>query len=546
MEDSNNPDGNQEDNIRQNNDITDNMYSYRDDNQNNHESGGAIRRSLGDVNPINSQKYNNQFGSTNHINENNINNNNHNHIDQFNISEKSSEGNQKSNLFWVPYLILGCVEGATILALALLMEYKYAIGTYTNDTSEECENTFTDIDFNYGQLRDINIMAFIGFGLLHTILKKNSWTAISINTLLIAFSVQIALFFNFVWKMAFIEKWDDEKLNFYLINKAIFISCSVSITYGCVLGKISVIQSLIMAFFEIVLASMNMQLSEVKLEAIDTGGALYVHTFGAVFALAISVVLFCSTKSKTKISRFENLYRPTYFSYLTTFLGVLFIFSFMPSFNAVLSHVQQNVNRARINTYLSLFGSVVSSAITSGIINQGKFVMEQIMYGVISGGIIISGCCTVCLYHWASLILGTCSGAIAVAILAMIKPFFINWGLKDICNVLIVHGIFGILGGFITPMFIGGLDKNDIENSHLFFDETRKRGRQAGIQVGAIFITIGISFVGGIATGFLMKVSTCNEIQIYFNDGEFFDNLDEEIKARLDDDFDKGSQPSYN
>ena len=124
MEDSNNPDGNQEVNIRQNNDITDNMYSYRDDNQNNHESGGAIRRSLGDVNPINSQKYNNQFGSTNNINENNINNNNHNHIDQFNISEKSSEGNQKSNLFWVTYLILGGVEGATIFALALLMEYK--------------------------------------------------------------------------------------------------------------------------------------------------------------------------------------------------------------------------------------------------------------------------------------------------------------------------------------------------------------------------------------------------------------------------------------
>ena len=56
MEDSNIPDENQEDNIRQNNDNTDNMYSYRDDNQNARESGGAIRRSMGDVNPNNSQK----------------------------------------------------------------------------------------------------------------------------------------------------------------------------------------------------------------------------------------------------------------------------------------------------------------------------------------------------------------------------------------------------------------------------------------------------------------------------------------------------------
>ena len=74
-----------------------------------------------------------------------------------------------------------------------------------------------------------------------------------------------------------------------------------------------------MALFEIILATMNMQLCQEKLEAVDTGGALYIHTFGAIFALSISVVLFCSTKSKTKISRFENLYRPDYFSYLTTF-----------------------------------------------------------------------------------------------------------------------------------------------------------------------------------------------------------------------------------
>ena len=43
-----------------------------------------------------------------------------------------------------------------------------------------------------------------------------------------------------------------------------------------------------------------------------------------------------------------------------------------------------------------------------------------------------------------------------------------------------------------------------------------------------------------------MKVSTCGEIKVYFNDGELFDGLDEDIQEKLDDDFDKGSQPSYN
>ena len=534
MEDPNIPGGNQEDEIQQNNNNTDNMYSYRDENnpQNNQESGNAIRRSMGDVNPNNSQKFNNnQFGS---------NNNNNNHIDDFNISEKSSESNRENNLFWVPYLILGCLEGAIILALALLMEYQYNIGP--SDGGEE-----DNINFNYGQLRDINIMAFIGFGLLHTILKRNSLTAVSINTLLIAFSVQIAIFFNFVWKMAFKEKWEAEKLNFFLINKAIFISCSVSITFGCVVGTLSVIQYLIMALFEIILATMNMQLLQEKLETVDTGGVLYIHTFGAVFAISISVVLFCSTKSRNKLHRFENLNVPNYFSYITSFLGVLFTFCFFPSFNSILSGEIRNINRARINTYLSLFSSVVGSVVTSGIINQGKFVLEQILYGVLSGGIIISGCCTVCFYHWAAMILGTCSGAIAVVILALVKPYFINFGFRDTCNVILIHGIFGILGGFITPMFIRGLDTDNIKEFQLFTDTGRKTSKQAGIQVGGLFITLGISFVGGIATGFLMKVSSCNEIKILFNDVEFFENLDEEVDNKLnEDDFDKGSQPSYN
>ena len=78
--------------------------------------------------------------------------------------------------------------------------------------------------------------------------------------------------------------------------------------------------------------------------------------------------------------------------------------------------------RARINAYLSLIGSVIGSVVTSGMINEGRLVLEQISYGTISGGIIISVCCSVCFFHWAALILGTLSEAIAVIILGFVKP----------------------------------------------------------------------------------------------------------------------------
>ena len=499
---------------------SENMYSYRDNSKSDKE-GNAIRRSMGEKNP-NKDTFNCDF----------------------------------ENAYWIPFLILAIIESLIILALALLFEREFDLdksdklhnSTYIDDNGVNYYNYNEDeIKFNYGKLRDLNIMAFMGFALIHCILLQNIWTSISMNTLIIALSVQIALFFNFVWKMAFKEIWEEERMNFYFINKAIFISCTISVTYGSVIGKLSFIQHIIMAMFETLLASMNFELLEEKLQLVDTGGALYVHLFGATFSISISVVLFCSSKAKNKIQRFLYLNRTSYFSYIIFFIGLLFLFVFFPSFNSILSRVQTNVNRARINTYFSLFGSVIGSTVTSGIINEGKLVLEQILYGVLSGGIIISGCCSVCFYPWAALILGTLSATICVVIVSKVKPFFINWGLNDICNILIVHGIFGLLGGFITPMFVRGLDHNDVKNYKLFYDTNRSTARQAGIQVGGLFITLGISFVGGIATGFLMKVSTCSELNWMFTDAEMFKDfiLDGNGKGIDDDSSDNVSQPSY-
>ena len=68
---------------------------------------------------------------------------------------------------------------------------------------------------------------------------------------------------------------------------------------------------------------------------------------------------------------------------------MLFLFIFFPSFNSAICDNLPNMYRARINTYLSLIGSVIGSVVTSGMINEGRLVLEQILYGTISGGIII-------------------------------------------------------------------------------------------------------------------------------------------------------------
>lgn len=519
MDNIDDPNIKQEENGQQN--ASENMYSYRDNNNQITQEGGAIRRSIGEGNP-NLNNFQNNFGSgyaQNYINNGNV---------EIQYSQNNFYNSNNHSFSWETYLILGIIEVLIIVILAIFFETKIKY----ND-EEENENNSS----NYGLLRDMNIMNFIGFAMLHSILRRSSWMSISINILLIAISVQIALLFNYLWKKAFIENIDEEIFDLIYLMKAVFISSSVLITSGCVLGKISMIQYIILAFFETILSTLNYQLCEAKLKIIDYGGSLYIHTFGAIFGVAISTVLFCSTKIKQSFQKYNYLNKSNYFSNLTTFLGMIILFCYFPSFNSALAgkeklsttiDTEKIRQRGRYNTYFSLLGSVMGAFITSGFLNTGRFIFEELIFGCISGAIIISGCCTVCLSFWGSIIIGTLGGTISVILLSKIKPVFVKWGLKDTCNIIIIHGINGLLGSFFTPIMISAFKKkNEIKEFLIHLGkESEDAHEQSSIQIGAIFITIGISFIGGIATGYLMKVSLCGKITQFFTDAEFFKEED--------------------
>jgi ammonium transporter Rh len=245
--------------------------------------------------------------------------------------------------------------------------------------------------------------------------------------------------------------------------------------------------------------------------------------------------LFCSSKIKNEFKKCDYYNKTNYFSNVQAFLGMLFLFFFFPTFNSALCQNQKIRERGRINTYFSLFGSVISSFITSGLYNGGRFVLEQIVFGSISGALIISGCCTVCLNHWASVVIGSIGAIIIVTVLSKIKPYLISLGLQDICNTIIVHGLSGILGGLITPMFISSFTynqkyKDDADeyfsikwnNTNNTIPNDVNFNEKAGYQVASLFITLAIAFIGGIDTGYIMKISKCEKIHQYFTDEEFF------------------------
>ena len=524
-----------------NNNINKNESNSNDTNENNNKvpiyESDAIRRSYPnniDNKEINiNNQYSNKFQS-NTLKNNNINNYNSGSF-VGRSSQISIELPQDSILHWSFILIYIILEVILIIVIATLFDWdkrnhpKYSCIEYKeNDTDISILNsiykeTEKELSTYYGLFRDINIMAFVGFGMLHTLTQGNTWTSIAFDILSIVLSFQISLFFNLIFENAFKESWNNGVLNFDTFIKAIFNSCAILVSLGAVHGKISHIQYLVLIISETILSSLNLKLCDVKLKIIDTGGGLYIHTFGALFGIAIYIVLFRSKKKRARLSAYNRANITNYLSNITCFVGVLFILNYLPSFNSGLALSDDGRYRAAINTYFSIIGSIVMSFIITGFIYNGKFIYEYILFGSFSGGIIISTCCSVCLDHWAALLIGMLCGLICIILFKYLNELFLQLGYYDIYNIIIVHGIPGILGAFISSMFISDLDHR-VDNYYniLLKDMERTNRAQAGIQIAAIFITCAISFVGGITVGFLIKVSRCGKIKEYFDDNEFF------------------------
>ena len=70
-----------------------------------------------------------------------------------------------------------------------------------------------------------------------------------------------------------------------------FSAAAVLITFGAVLGKVSRLQLLIVAFIEIIMFTVNEFILLEELKIADAGGSMVVHCFGAYFGLALSFML---------------------------------------------------------------------------------------------------------------------------------------------------------------------------------------------------------------------------------------------------------------
>ena len=179
-----------------------------------------------------------------------------------------------------------------ILGLQSLLFIGYHFFTdYSDDASGTIEGVSNDINQYYPFFQDVHVMIFIGFGYLMTFLKEYNFTSVGYTFFIGAFIIQYSILMNGLIHNLINNHHEIINLNIKSLITGDFAAGSVLISFGALLGKVSLNQLLLISILEIIFYSLNESIGVIHYQAVDMGGSMYVHTFGAYFGLAASKIL---------------------------------------------------------------------------------------------------------------------------------------------------------------------------------------------------------------------------------------------------------------
>lgn len=391
--------------------------------------------------------------------------------------------------------------------------------------------TANTISQYYPMFQDVHVMIFIGFGFLMTFMKKYGFSSVSFNFVLAAMTIQYAILMNGFWHQLIVETkpWHSIKLDITSLITGDFAAGAVLISFGAVLGKTSLEQLVCMMVFEIIFYGINESIGAGLFEAVDMGGSMFVHTFGAYFGLGVSSVL--TRGSKVDAS---DKFGSTKTSDMFAMVGTLFLWMFWPSFNGALATGNQQ-HRVVVNTVLALTNSCVAAFLFSKLMRPGKRLdMVDIQNATLAGGVAVGSSADLVIGPWGALLVGFVAGMVSVIGYTVISPKMEKKGLHDTCGVHNLHGMPGVIGG------IGGAISAATAGSEAYGDnlteifsgmscaegsKCRTASQQGGFQAAALIVTLCFSIFGGIFTGMIMK--QMHHTEDYGEDAENW-NIEEE------------------
>ncbi|KAM6925378.1 LOW QUALITY PROTEIN: rh50-like protein [Xenentodon cancila] len=379
----------------------------------------------------------------------------------------------------------------------------------TNQTNPLHNAVYKDYPF----FTDIQVMIFLGFGCLMAFFRLYGFGGMAFNFLTATFAIQWAILVQ-----GYFQFCHNGKIHLGVINliNAEFACAVVLISSGAVLGKTSPLQLLVMALLEVPLFAVTEWVVLKYLKINDAGGSILIHIFACYFGLGVTFVLYRPGLNKRHAK--ENT---SYQSDILSVMGTLFLWVFWPSFNSALTLKGDDQHRAILHTFIALSASTLTAFALSLLLNKnGKLTMAEgasvdMMISPVAAYILGMMGCIACILGYRYL-----------------SPFLAQrCKIQDQCGIHNLHGLTGLIsctagicailmadekvyGPSLYEIFthrapVEGdpkLLKLQILIPGLKPGLGRTAPEQALFQFAAMFLTTGLSALGGIIAGYVLKL----------------------------------------
>jgi ammonium transporter Rh len=205
--------------------------------------------------------------------------------------------------------------------------------------------------------------------------------------------------------------------------------------------------------------ALNQHLVFTTLSALDIGGSITIHVFGAYYGLAASMVF--STRRQRNFGTANPKNGSSYISNIFSMIGTLFLWIYWPSFNGALASLEAHGHADPIrapqqyycvvNTLLSLLGSCIATFAMSAVLTDGRLDMMHIQNATLAGGVAMGSAAGLRLSPGGAMLVGLVAGSFSTFGFARLLPMLERrLQLGDTCGVHNLHGMPGIIGGLVA------------------------------------------------------------------------------------------------
>ncbi|PNI24306.1 RHCE isoform 4 [Pan troglodytes] len=338
--------------------------------------------------------------------------------------------------------------------------------------------------------QDLTVMAALGLGFLTSNLRRHSWSSVAFNLFMLALGVQWAILLD-----GFLSQFPPGKvvITLFSIRLATMSAMSVLISAGAVLGKVNLVQLVVMVLVEVTaLGTMRMVISNIFNTDYHMN-MIHIYVFAAYFGLTVA---WCLPKPLPT--------RPL-------------LVDVLAKFQLCSAEKSNRKEECRVQHLLCCSSQRGDSHLRSSLAHpQGKINMSYMHNAVLAGGVAVGTSCHLITSPWLAMVLGLVAGLISIGG-AKYLPGCCNRVL-GIYHSSVMHYNFSLLGLLGEIIYIVLLVHHTVWNGNGMI------GFQVLLSIGEFSLATTIALTSGLLTGLLLnlKIWKAPHAAKYFDDQVFW------------------------